>query len=523
MQIDQVRLGWLTEAARGAPPIRASTLFYGPGAPYVTGRVEVAGVYTKLGWEKVRALLESEDAPLDLEPWVLGKSDKPVPRAELAEQLKSVYFKRYGSAWLDFLRGLEVQTAPPDIGGARAELSALAENDGPYRQLFRALSDNLRLDVAPTTVVGKLVEKGAELLDGGAATRPISSVERRFQPLLQFGSNEGKADAPAPLDQYLVHLSTLEAALKELTELADKPSTDLSSEFSRKVTAVEHLLSGMDVTLRGPLEPLLMAPIRGASAQPTRQALSGISEAWKTEVWETYNSKIRPRFPFAESADEVSVPEFADFFRPETGAIAKFFKQNLEPFLQRSGNAFVPRDAANALPFRSDFLHCLGVAQEITDAVFGTGAEPAVPFSVRIHPAGANIAEVALVVDGQATVYRNEPERWVLTQWPGKGDPRGAALQVRGDDFTDEIPRMGDFGLFRLLAAGGIKPTGRLADGVPTLAAGFTMTRAGEAPVNVEFKPSKTPNPFKRDFFTRLTCPAETTSGLPAGPARSAP
>ena len=84
-----------------------------------------------------------------------------------------------------------------------------------------------------------------------------------------------------------------------------------------------------------------------------------------------------------------------------------------------------------------------------------------VPFQLKLQSVGPNISEVTFRVDGQASVYRNEPERWLSTQWPGKGTPHGASLIVKGSaGLTDETPRNGDFGLFRLLAIGGIKPLG---------------------------------------------------------------
>ena len=114
----------------------------------------------------------------------------------------------------------------------------------------------------------------------------------------------------------------------------------------------------------------------------------------------------------------------------------------------------------------------------------------------------------------------NEPERWLSTQWPGKGTPHGAVLLVKGAGFTDEIPRNGDFGLFRLLSAGGIKPVGGGGDGV--LLASWNLTRSGEPPVTIQFKPAKGAHPFARDFFTRMKCPPEvTTAPSPAAGARA--
>jgi type VI secretion system protein ImpL len=410
------------------------------------------------------------------------------------------------------------------------ELRVLSASDGPYVRLFNVISENVRLEVAaPATLTEQALAKGKELaekklekmsdagVDAGAAPqRPISSVERHFAPLLRFGFGEaaaGKADAaPSGLSQYLAQLTTLEVALSQLAETKAEPTQSFDAELSRTASTVQRLLGGLDTRTRMILEPLLMNPIRGSRAGVMRADFANLSDGWKAEVWEIYSAKLAPRFPFADVPAEVSLAEFADFFRPDSGLLWKFFGANLATRLERSGTSFVPKAAADALPFRADFLQCLNVAWEITDAVFGGAPTPAVPFGVKIQPAGSGVAEISLAVDGKTVVYRNEPERWVPLQWPGPNMPRGAILQVRGAGFTDEIPRLGDFGLFRLFEAGGLKPSGALAEGAPVLVGSWLLTRAGEAPVVIEVRPAKTGHPFARTFFRRLKCPPMVTS-----------
>jgi type VI secretion system protein ImpL len=245
--------------------------------------------------------------------------------------------------------------------------------------------------------------------------------------------------------------------------------------------------------------------------------MSALGEQWKAEVWDVYSEKLAPRFPFKDVPAEASFADFTEFFRPETGPLWKFYGQNLSARLERSGNRFTPKQAADALPFRGDFLECLNVAAEITDAMFGTTPVPVVAFSVQIHPASSNISEISLILDGSPTVYRNEPERWVPLEWPGKGAPRGATLQVRGAGFTEEIPRLGDFGLLRLFEAGAVKATGSLSEGKPVLRGSWNLTRSGEPPVVIDFRPNKTVQPFAPGFYRRLKCPPNVTSAVAPG------
>lgn len=116
------------------------------------------------------------------------------------------------------------------------------------------------------------------------------------------------------------------------------------------------------------------------------------------------------------------------------------------------------------------------------------------------------------MIDGKKTVYRNEPERWQPAVWPGGGDKKGAVLKVKGAGFTEEIPRDGDFGFFRLLAVGGLKPSDPKKPGV--FKATWELSRAGEPPVTIEIKPTKSAHPFTAGFFSAMKCPAVIMSGV---------
>ena len=527
LPVEELQYGWLTEAAEGVPPIRPDKIFFGASAQYWTakGNVEVPGMYTALGWQKVRKVLESPDNRLEFEAWVLGRAtgEGPDSKQSAAARLREIYFQRYVAAWSDFLVGLDV-VPPQNVQSALEELKVLTEADGPYVRLFRAIRENVQLDIGDSSLLEKGKEKAKALLsavvggDAGAPSpREISSVERHFTPLLRFASGENdKAEGggtPSGLNQYLTHLGTLEVSVTQLAESQQASGADFGAELLRTAAAVQRLLGGTDPRTRMILEPLLMNPIRGSRAGVAKADYAQLSGDWKSEVWELFRTKIKPRYPFSPAQIEVSLPEFTEFFRPKTGILWAFVEKNFATRLERSGKNFVPKPSGEALPYRSDFLNCLNVSQQITDAIFGTGQEPSVPFSVKIESVSPNVSEVSLVVDGKTTTYRNEPERWLPVVWPGTETPRGGTLRVKGAGFTDEIPRMGDFGLFRLFSAGGLDTTGNKAGDVEELVASWNLNRSNEPPVKITVKPSKSVHPFAPTFFSRLNCPPEVTVG----------
>ena len=122
---------------------------------------------------------------------------------------------------------------------------------------------------------------------------------------------------------------------------------------------------------------------------------------------------------------------------------------------------------------------------------------------------GPDVSEITLRVDGQAIVYKNDPERWLSLPWPGKDGPAGASVQVRGDKFKDEIKHYGEFAFFRLLAEGGAKP---VSPGAVELEAAWNLHN-GDTRVVIQFRPPTARHPFRRGFFGALQCPASVLAG----------
>jgi type VI secretion system protein ImpL len=534
MPVDVIAYATLEAAAKGAPPIRPDQIFVGAAARFLTtkGKVEVPGLYTRLGWEKVRPLLK-EDKEMHFAPWVLGQGSSSGEAAWSVDQLRNQYFERYERAWYDFFLGLNIAT-PTTLRTAIEELAALGKVDGPYVRLFRRFADNVRLEFEKPTLLEKIqakvedkVEKKVEKvtkeqIPDEEPERKITPVERTFSRLtgFAFGDTLPTKDTPqnelppAPLAQYLDQLRTLEVSLKQIEEDSVEPGAQFREELGRTAASVERLLTSLTQQERLIMEPLLMNPIRGSQTAVDGAQGAQLNDRWRTEVWEPYRRMVS-RYPFvASSAYEVPLADFAEFFRPSNGTLWAFYEETLAGRLLRSGSRFGPRPSEQRSGFRGDFFACLAAAQNITDAVFrGDTTLPSVPFGVKMQAVGGDVSEITLRVDGQALVYRNTPERWESMQWPGKDGPAGAAIQVRGANFKDEIRRPGEFAFIRLLAEGGVKPT---APGAVDLEASWDLNR-GETRVTIQFRPPASKHPFLKGFFSALQCPPAVTSGSAAG------
>lgn len=527
MPVDVIAYSALEAAAKGAPPIRPDQIFVGASARFMTtkGKVEVPGLYTRLGWEKVRPLLK-EEKEMHFAPWVLGQGSADGEASWSIEQLRSQYFERYERAWYDFFLGLNIAT-PATLRSAIEELAALGKVDGPYVRLFRRFAENVRLEYEKPTllekVIDKVEDKAEKKVEKAAKTdlidnepeRKITPVERNFARLTGFayGDRPPSKDTPqnelppAPLAQYLEMLRTLEVSLKQIQEASVEPGEQFREELSRTAVSVERLLTTLSQQERLIIEPILMNPIRGSQSAVEGAQGAQLNDRWRTEVWEPYRRMVG-RYPFvSSSAYEVPLADFAEFFRPNTGTLWAFYEQNLSSRLLRSGTRFSPRPSEQRSGFRGDFLACLAKAQNITDGVFrGDSTDPSVPFLVKMQAVGADVSDITLKVDDQSLVYRNTPEEWKPMQWPGsgKGGAAGAAIQVKGASFKDEIRRYGEFAFIRLLAEGSAKP---VAPNAVDLEANWDLNR-GETRVTIQFRPPASLHPFQKGFFSALQCPA---------------
>jgi len=530
MPVDVIAYSQLESAAKGAPSITPDQIFVGNAARFLTtkGRVEVPGLYTRLGWEKVRPLLK-EDKEMHFAPWVLGQGSSTGEASWSVDELRSQYFERYQRAWIDFFLGLNIAT-PTNLRSAIEELGAIGKVDGPYVRLFRRFTENVRLEFEKPTLLDKIVDKveakaekkveklTKEKIPDEEPERKITPVERNFSRLTGFAygntppTKDTPADQlpPAPLSQYLEMLRTLEVSLNQIERDAVEPGAQFREELERTSASVERLLTGVTQQERLILEPLLLNPIRGSQSAVDGAQGSQLNDRWRMEVWEAYHRMIN-KYPFTSgTANEVPLADFAEFFRPTTGTLWAFYEANLATRLLRSGTRFTPKPTEQKTGFRGDFLACLQQSQNITEAVFrGDANMPSVPFGVKMQAVGASVSEITLRVDGQAIIYRNEPERWQSMTWPGKDGPAGAAIQVRGASFKDEIRRIGEFSFFRLLAEGGAKP---VAQGAVDLEASWQLNQ-GQTRVVIQFRPPASRHPFQRGFFTSLKCPSAIIAG----------
>jgi type VI secretion system protein ImpL len=487
--------------------VRASSVFSPASLEFLNSRgdVQVSGVYTANGWQRIREALQSP-APWPpeavVEGWVLDDSSLPPDERALREQARSRYFDDYVQRWMRFLTELRVKT-PTDVDTARRELTAF-KSDGFYKTLFTQFKVNtIRDDDASVPDAGAWLSRlpwlGKSEVEAGLSAGP-STVEQAFRPIMAFAGevDAGKAGSSGtpPLDKYLAILDGLKADLGEPGSASKLAQQDLQDHLAQAKTGVGALLDGVQEPPRRALAMLLMPPVMGGVAAGTNEGQRSLSDDWKSIVWTAWDEKLSSHFPFRASAitSPVVFADFAKFFRAEgDGILWGFVKARLATLVEQKGDgSYAPKQGADALA--PEALMCLTVAQEITDAFFRPGEDPGLKLSVQADWNATDVTEAKFWVGPKDTALPkaawSNPLRWlgedVRVEWKQSGRP------------TQELGRH-SFSLFDLFThLGGLKPS-------PGSRAVYS---ADCPPLTLKLRPEGK-DALRSDFFTRLHCPQE--------------
>jgi type VI secretion system protein ImpL len=508
LQVQEMPYRRLLLWARDQPPLRASSAFGAASLEFLESRgdVQIPGVYTASGWQKIRDALSSP-APWPpeavTERWVLDDAGIPQDDAGVRAAARQRYFSDYVGRWMRFLDELKVKT-PQDIASAKLELVAFKGPEGFYRELFALFEQNvIRNDdpepspSLPKSLLSQVPWIGKIEPDAGAKAAPPSSVERAFRPILAFaGALQGdKGASPAPLDKYLAILDMLKAALDEAPS-PKEPVQELQGPVAEAEAGVGELLDSTGEPTHGALLRLLMPPVRGSVLSKQQPGQKTVAEEWNSGVWTVWDQKLSKHFPF-RSGDAVNFADFAAFFKPD-GILWGFVHTYLSDAVEQKGDGHYASKGAD--PVTPSGLECLTVAQEITDAFF-QGQDNGLRLSVQADWTAPDIKDAKFWV-GQKDTALPQGQWSALLHWFGE-DVRVEWQQ--GGRPTQEFGRH-SFSLFDLFAhLGGLRPS-------PSARSLYAVDCP---PLTLKVRSDGRVDPFRDDFFSRLRCPPQVRMARP--------
>jgi type VI secretion system protein ImpL len=415
-----------------------------------------------------------------------------------------------------------------DLPRGISVLQGLADPQSPLQRLVDVIKDNTDLPPPgeePKDVKGEPVKPAqtASLLPSvsglaaKASTAAITSalgdvpwpgktIGAPFLPLLTFVSGGASGQAP-PIGKVRDDLGKLYNAMSGLTNAPD-PSLAAFQLVQGRVkdpsTDVFSSLRAESAQAPAPIRNIIRDVANSSWAILLQSSYDYVNSAWQREVLPVCHGALDQRFPlFSKAKDDVTLRDFGDFFHPG-GIIDGFFVKYLAPLVVDQRNSYVAAKIDGVpLPLKPDSLRQFQRARIVRNAFFeGSGASPAVKFSIEPVFLAPELLRATLRNDAQEAIYRHEPPRSFELEWPTKSDSSTVSVTLTLLDGTDQkFEASGPWALFRLFNSSQLVTRGT--------ADRFTATiGAADGPhATYQLRAGSTQNPFNLEALSGFRCP----------------
>jgi len=408
--VERVYQAMLADAGKMNPGVNFNKRFPG-SAETVLDSYEVAGPFTKSGWDFMKNAIKSPDRYFAGEQWVLGDQvAAAIDTSKLEQQLRERYFLDFITQWRAYLKNANV-VKYASLQDASKKLNALSGNQSPLLALLWLASQNTAVD-EPT-------------------------VANAFQPVQAVvpAANGDKFIAPSN-QNYMSALLNLQASLDQVAaqpgQVNDAAAAQTMTQAGNARIVTRQLAQAFrpdpQARVDAIVEKLLEDPITHAEA-----LLRTLGPADLNAKGRALCAQLRPlwsKYPFnANATTEATLAEFNSVFHKPDGALWAFYDANLQKLLVREGAQFVP--APNiTLKLNPWFVDFFNRAARFAEALYPNNAA-APHFSYTLKPVPSEgIQSVGLQIDGQTLAYSGgtpAPKQFV---WQGTG-PHEAKATVK--------------------------------------------------------------------------------------------
>jgi type VI secretion system protein ImpL len=300
--------------------------------------VTVPGSFTQGAWaEWIREGILNSDEKLK-EDWLLREVFQEQSAGILTE-LIMFYEKDYASHWNHFLSTVDFprQTS---LNQATSTIVALRDTEAPFYVLLEEASTQLRFDEDEGDV-GKEIEQS------------MSRVQKSFYALHSFVDNKETEDGASPPQE--AFQGVLQEIWDMLIGLRSEDELIAAAGFTRTVfedPRKENQIKKMrDLAFRhcnaselgsAPSNKAVQTYLARPAAAAWRACLGATADyldrEWQSQVRATFESDLKPKYPFTRAQTSVALADFSDFFGPG-GRMDKFVTEQLAGFLESDRTA----------------------------------------------------------------------------------------------------------------------------------------------------------------------------------------
>lgn len=210
------------------------------------------------------------------------------------------------------------------------------------------------------------------------------------------------------------------------------------------------------------LQRFLVTPLTQSFDSLIVPAQDEINKLWTMQAYQPFSTNLSQKYPFNSSATlQATNAEIGQIFG-ESGSIARFVKENLDPLVIRRGYTLTSKtwkDLGISLnpQFVMNFQRYVAPINGMATGELNqtpAAAPAAAQSNFQFYPLpNSQFSSYTIDIDGQRMTYENGIQQWVNFVWPNQGAIPGAritAVDLQGKTHTI-FDEPGEYGINRLI------------------------------------------------------------------------
>ncbi len=397
--LERVYQFMLAEASKQNPGFNFNQKFPGSSQAVINNK-EIAGAFTKGGWDFMQKNIPNADRFFAGEQWVLGsQGGAGIDRAQTEQQIRQRYTADFIAQWRAFLQATSV-VRYANLKDAAQKLTLLSGNQSPLLAVFWVVSQNTAVSAEP--------------------------VRSAFQPVQAVVTPESKDRYIGPSNQnYMNALVSLQSSVEQAAGGTGAPGDPLIGQVSAQSTSAKivtkQVAQGFRIDPEGKVEvttqKLLEDPILQVE-NLIRSMGPGELNA-KGAAFCAALKQLVAKYPFqAAATQQATLQEVNGVFQPGTGSLWTFYDATLRNYLVKQGTQYAanPSGGINLSPAFVDFFNR---AAAFSDALYpGGAAAPRLAYTLKAT-APQGVESLALSVDRQTLNATRGKQTSMSFVWTG--------------------------------------------------------------------------------------------------------
>lgn len=458
------------------------------------GSYALPGIYTYPAWKGYvqEAIEQAASSTTDSRDWVLNTTQSDDlsfsgSPEQIRRQLTELYKKEYIAEWRKFLNAIHYAKAG-DFNQQIKQMDLLGEPEhSPIRILIQRVAQETSWDNPMVQAELAVPQKGFiawfkrkvlnrdEAKQVQQANSPLQHgvIAREFQMFYQMVRQRDDLQNQSLLDGYMQSMAKIRSQYNDLKSSGDIGPASMAlvkqtiheqnSIFntSQKFVA-EKMAAGTTELDQQLLQKLLVAPLIQSFEGLLVPAQAEINKLWTMQSYQPFSQNLAQKYPFSSQATLQATSNEINQIFGESGSIARFVKEHLDPLVIRRGYTLTSKtwqdlgislNPAFVANFQTYVAPAHGVATgELTQ---GQGIAPAVNQSnFQFYPLeNPQLLAYTFDIDGQRMLFENGIQQWVNFVWPNPGAIPGTRItlvDLEGKTHTI-FDEPGEYGINRLI------------------------------------------------------------------------